>query len=266
MNKKLILSIAIIFTAKQEVCTTSIQQKKMDIDYELTQLHAGFCEGNFHEGVLNLHFIKRLEKAINVIKEIHKRGIFSTICPKKTDLPCHIFDQELIFQHEALRKCKKEIEEKRTLKPLLVLWSHIQKNRIKVTVPLLKEFSIMILIIYKAIYTACSPLIQVVTEKSFFFHAIALLCGNIASLKAFELLSIIDKLTLQIPKLLEKYELTKSELTWNQWLKKYWWLPPIAVAAIVLEAVFIYQVAVGKRKLPRLKSISHLFSKQYKKA
>ena len=67
---------------------------------------------------------------------------------------------------------------------------------------------------------------------------------------------------MQIPKLLEKYEIDKKNMTWGQWLKKYWWLPPIATAAIIFECAFIYQVAVGKQKLPKLKSALRLLSKK----
>ncbi len=204
------------------------------------------------EEILQAFMLKRLEKAVVLITQLDQRGIFPKLCAHMGGLTCTIFNEETPFTYEDINRCKELIETNKSLQPFITLWANMQNGQTKVTLTYLKEVAILILKIYKTIYTACSPLLQTTEQptKSLTIDTIALLFGNIASLQAFELLSIIEKLTIQIPKLLEKYEITTGTLTWKEWIIKYWWLPPMAIAAIVLECAFIYQVAVGAKKLP----------------
>lgn len=213
---------------------------------------------DIRQEVLNAFMLKRLDKAAHLIEQLHKKGIFPKLCAKIPGNMCTIFDNETLFVYEDINHCKELIQIKKSLQPFLELWADIQEKKTQITLPYLKEVALLILKIYKAIYTACTPDVPVLTPtgtKNLAFQAIGALFGNIAGLQAFELLTIIEKLTVQIPKLLEKYEITTGNLTWKEWIIKYWWLPPMAVAAIVLECAFIYQVATGAKKLPALKTV-----------
>jgi hypothetical protein len=220
------------------------------------------------EEVLHAFMIEGLEKAAHLIAQLDKRGIFPKLCARIASTVCTVFDNDTIFEHEEITRCKELIEQTKSLQPFIELWAGMQKNLPHLTLPYLREIAILILKIYKAIYTACSPVVSAIgsATKNLALQAIALLFSNIASLQAFELLNIIEKLTVQIPKLLEKYEITTGTLTWKEWIIKYWWLPPMAIAAIVLEGAFIYQVATGAKKMPALKSAMRLFSKENKEA
>jgi len=233
---------------------------------ELASEDPKFQEGSFQDGVLQIHFVKRLEKAVKTLRFVHERNVFHLLCDKTLDdLGCDAFES-LLFEHEEIEACRQKIEAAQSLEPFFELWDSVQARTPFVGISFLRELAIMILGIYRTIYTAVSPVIQIATQKNFILHAVTLLCGNISTLNAFELLSVIDKLTVQIPKLLEKYELAGSDLTWNQWFEKYWWLPPVGVAAVVAQSIILYQVAVGKQKLPKLKSLLHVFSKKQEKA
>lgn len=231
-------------------------------------------ETDFHEGVVQLYFFKRLEKAMSMLHVVHKKKIFPMLCEQIGGGGCKVFDESIRFEYESIATCKQQIEDSKSIKPLLDLWSDIKKrtkvkSNLKPSVSLLREFSIMILLVYRTIYMVCSPLVQLAVHKNLILEAASLLFGNFASLHAFELLGILEKLTSQIPKLLEKYELNNKELTWGQWAEKYWWIAPIATAAIVFEVTFLYQVAVGKQKVPLLKSAMRFFtdeSEENKKA
>lgn len=223
---------------------------------------------DIREEVLRIFMMKRLEKAIALIERLDKRGVFPKLCAHISGPTCAVLDDDTDFSHEEIIQCKRQIERKKSLKPFLMLWKNIQKTPTNPTVFYLKDVALLILKIYKAIYTVCSPVLPTMEpiNKNLAFQALGLLFGNIAHLQAFELLSIIEKLTVQIPKLLEKYEITTGNLTWKQWIVKYWWLPPMAISAIVLECAFMYQVAIGAKKLPPVKSAISLFSKENKEA
>lgn len=199
--------------------------------------------------VVRIFIIKRLERAAELLTKLDKQGTFSKICSRISGSTCFIFDKETtLFSHNDITHCKEEIEKTKSLKPFLTLWASTQAHAQNTTVPYLKDIALLILEIYKAIYTACLPIaaeFDLINNKSN-----ALMFGNLATLQAFELLNIIEKLTIQIPKLLDKYEITTGTLTPKEWIIKYWWLPPMAIAAIVLEGIFIYQVATGAKKVP----------------
>jgi len=229
-----------------------------------TLLSASSPSISFEKSALKMYIITRLSRAVDLLEHIHKQKIFPKLCTKQAQEKCTIFNGNTIFKNESIRECAQEIEQKKSLQPFVTLWSEIKKKRHEVSVELLHEYSRLILEIYKVIFTACSPLFQIAFHKSMIWQAIAMLEGNFATLHAFEMLDLIDKITEQIPKLLEKYELTNTKLTWKAWITKYWWLPPIAAAAITLKAILLYQIAVGKQKLPQLKRAFN-FLKQNKK-
>ena len=58
------------------------------------------------------------------------------------------------------------------------------------------------------------------------FETILEISERINQLPIAEVLSAIDMLVTELPPFLEKYEL-HSTLTWKNWLKKYWWVPPV---------------------------------------
>jgi len=217
----------------------------------------------FQEGVLQVYFLKRLTRAAHTLAIVHEKNLFPCICEKNPN--CFVFDETLIFLNEEIEECKQAIVHNKSLQPFFDLWESVEHRVPQLSAEFFRELSLLVLGIYKAIYMAYSPLIQVSLQKNIVLQAITLLCGNLSKLHAFELLNIIEKLTVQIPKLLEKYELTKSDLTWKQWLTKYWWLPPVAASALALESVFIYQIAVGARKLPRMKNLLRALQNKTKK-
>lgn len=218
---------------------------------------------SFQAGVLQTYFIKRFSCAVYVLSIIHEKKLFPFICARTPD--CYVFEDDYSFVCSEVGECRAEIERTKSLEPFFALWEFVEKNPAQLDSDCLRELALLVLGIYKKIFTAYSPLVQVAQNKNSLLQALALLCGNISNLHAFELLKIIEQLTVQIPKLLEKYELTKSDLTWKEWIHKYWWLPPVAVSAIVLKSILIYQVAVGKKKLPRFKSLLQVLQKNTKK-
>lgn len=244
----------------------------------LMALSLGSCEiiaqqqpsFEMQHNIVRALMIQQLDKAASLLEQLELRGVFSKMCSQLSSHTCKIFDEDTLFIHDEINQCREDIQIQRSLKPFLVLWGQQKKNHNVTTIPYLKEIAVLILTIYRAIYTACTPILQSVEleAKKTAFQTIAVLFSNIASLQAFELLNIIEKLTVQIPKLLEKYEITTGTLTWRQWIEKYWWLPPMAIAAVVFECAFIYQVATGSKKVPAtaLKTGPGFLLKQEKEA
>jgi len=221
---------------------------------------------HFQEEVLQIYILKRLKKAVRMLRTIHDKNLFFSLCCKAegrgaTQL---IFDLSIPFTYEEIIVCIQTMERTKNLKSFFDLWDAIERREIEITLPFLREIAFLILVIYKPIYTACCPLLQIAMQKNLILDAAVLLSGNLATMHAIELLNIIDKLTATIPQLLEKFELTNSDLTWRKWFSKYWWLPPIVGVGVFFQLIFVYQVAVDKKQLPRI--IKRFFSKKHEEA
>lgn len=59
---------------------------------------------------------------------------------------------------------------------------------------------------------------------------------TIDSLPVEEMLSAIDVMANEIPSIIQQYEFN-SQLTWKQWLKKYWWTPPVIIVRLILKVL-----------------------------
>ena len=222
----------------------------------------------FQEEVLQIYILKRLKKAVMMLRTIHDKKLFFSLCcraEKRSATQC-VFNLSIPFTHKEIIDCIQTMERTKNLQSFFDLWAAIEARDIEPTLSFLREIALLILVIYKPIYTACCPLFQIAMQKNFILDAAALLSGNFATMNAIELLKVIDTLTAKIPQLLEKYELINSDLTWKQWFSKYWWLPPVAGAAVFFELILLYQIAIGKKQLPQLKSIQQWWSKEHEEA
>lgn len=258
------LFIVLIVLFFRDSCLSCSLPKKMPWLDEETIL-----ADDFPNRVLQLYLLKRLEKAMNIIRLVQDKSLFPLLCRQACGQNCIIFPDSSVFEDERVRGCKEKIEQTRSLQPLLNLWNEMRRRnvyqqRTHFSIELLREFSIVILGVYRAVFIVCFPGMQAL-QKNVIMDVIWKLFHDLTSLHAFELLTLIEQLTRHVPRLLEKYELMNKELTWEQWFKKYWWLVPVAVVAVGLEVIFIYQVATGKRR-PLSHHSSHLFLKQNEKA
>lgn len=226
---------------------------------------------SLQEDFLRALFVKRLRSATAALRMVHEKRLFSLMCDGAGAKEGPFFDRDVIFESEEIDACRQKIEEQQSLQPFFDLWDQIEKKVNDVELLFLREVTLMVLLIYKAIYTACSPLLQIALQKNdmflrrnFVLQAVTPLFENLSSLHMLELLNMIEKLTIQIPDLLERFELSKSKLTWWQWIKKYWWLIPVGGVVVTVEAVFLYQVATGK--FPQLEKVMSLFLKENKES
>jgi hypothetical protein len=103
----------------------------------------------------------------------------------------------------------------------------------------IKELLMLIIITYKeiAIDTARSTRTE---HKQSTLETILQISHKLDQLPIAELLNAIDMLTQELPQFLEKYEF-HSNLTWKEWLKKYWWIPPIIITWFGLKVLVEFQ-------------------------
>jgi hypothetical protein len=128
------------------------------------------------------------------------------------------------FSDQRIIDCLQRMEQQASLTPLLQLSSSLYSYTPQQT-PFIKELALLLFIIYKQIlleeYKKSPEMLKASTINS-----IVEMSEKINQLPIGEILNTIDMLAKELPPFLEKYEFN-SPLSWKQWLKKYWWVPPV---------------------------------------
>lgn len=176
---------------------------------------------------------KRLEHTVTILKIAEQNGLYQTYLPEvKNSL------DQIKFHDKVTKKCLKKIAADSSLKELFAVWRKIQCYQFINNHAFNREFLILVAVNLSTLIDAHNKKIK----NSKGIDDVAHLAESLDNLPIEEILSLIDTLTNEIPKLLEKYELNNSDLTWKEWAKKYWWLPPFAVAAITFKMFLVYRM------------------------
>jgi hypothetical protein len=68
------------------------------------------------------------------------------------------------------------------------------------------------------------------------------LYSTIATLPIPEMLNSLDSLVEDLIEIIEKYELDTA-MSWTQWFKKYWWVPPVIISSLVINFLLNHRTA-----------------------
>ena len=173
---------------------------------------------------IRFHHLKCLSQSHYFLSLLNERDYTYQICNCCKQNHCIKFDTALFF-HEKIISCITDMQKKSSLKPMvdlsreINLYSH-QKDEI-----FIREFFLLLFIVHKQI------LLTAYKEKPHALKTINLetileISEKINQLPIAEILNAINMLIVELPPFLEKYEF-HSSITWKEWLKKYWWVPPI---------------------------------------
>lgn len=138
------------------------------------------------------------------------------------------------FTHHIIMRCYQDIKLAGSLDPLLNLWKH--KNIIYLlenNTCFQKEFLVLT---YQTVSSFLLSTVRVdesdrsrdiMSKLTNFYYALE-------ELPLEEILNAIETLAEEVPYLCEKYELY-TEITWEDWFRKYWWAPPLIFGTIFLR-------------------------------
>ncbi len=147
-------------------------------------------------------------------------------------IPCDISQQDdhiqlgtAIFSHHTIYACIKKAIITESLKPIIALLRYTQYNVDTESDHFLKELLILIFTVHKQIlFNECVQHHYPIKKST--LETIIAINNIINQLPIAEVLSAIEMLVMELPPFIEKYELD-SKITWKNWLKKYWWVPPV---------------------------------------
>ena len=195
-----------------------------------------------------LQYIQCLAESTYFLSRLHKQ--FYCYQPSNVIVQNNCIQIDSVsFLHRAIRSCLKKIIRTESLNPLLMLLQEAQYYQITQDNLFFHECFLLIFVIHKQIlFYECEHNGYVLKKTT--LDTIIEISNTINQLPISEVLSAIDMLINELPPFVEKYELN-SKITWKNWLKKYWWVPPI------------FSVWFGLKILLRLQRHHFYFSPPY---
>ncbi len=222
MKKVITITIAPIFISLQ----SGVPLKENALSFPLAL--SVFAKQKCIEGLSGLkkhtYCIPCLTKSINFLSRLHKQQYHYA--------PCNITEQAdsiqlgpVTFSHPTICNSLKQAIAAESLKPIILLLQYTQHNINAQSSHFLHETLILIFAVHKHIlFDECAQHHHPIKKST--LETIIAINNIINQLPIAEVLSAIDMLVNELPPFIEKYELN-SKITWKNWLKKYWWVPPI---------------------------------------
>jgi hypothetical protein len=162
----------------------------------------------------SIHFLSRLDK-----QQYHYN-------------PCNIKEHKngiqlgtAIFSDRTVCTSLKKAINTQSLKPIIILLQYTQHNIDLCNNHFLREILVLLFTVHKQIlFNECAQHHRPIKKST--LETIIAINNIINQLPIAEVLSAIEMLVTELPPFIEKYELD-SKITWKNWLKKYWWVPPV---------------------------------------
>lgn len=186
------------------------------------------------------HFytIKCLSESTYFLSFLDKQNYCYYPCNCTNQKECIQIDSTKFF-HQKVKLCIQEMHDHQSLKPILVLLENAKKEYPHLNSTFFHELFLLIFTVHKQIILReCQETKQPLKKIS--LTTIIEISEKINKLPISEVLNAIDMLLTELPPFLEKYELN-SKITWKEWGKKYWWVPPIFGAWFGLKILLSFQ-------------------------
>jgi len=161
-------------------------------------------------------------------------------------IPCNMIEKEhciqidkALFFHKKTRSCLHKVLQTGSVAPIITLFRQVRYPQYLNDHALMHEIFFLIFIIHKQILLQeCKENDHSVKKST--LDTLVEVSDKINQLPITEVLSAIDMLMTELPPFLEKYELNSS-ITWRNWLKKYWWVPPVFGGWFALRILVNFQ-------------------------
>lgn len=188
----------------------------------------------YTESVTNrFYYVHRLQKSV---KKILCNKQDTALFFKHINHIISAVDEKISFSHEYINDAVKDMESERNLNSFENLWHAFEHYKCIEDVLFVREFSKLVFILHKnkIMNSYITHSKQVITDCT--MQQLIDLYNKLDSLPLEELLNAIDVLTNEFPAINEKFEIN-SDMTWRQWLKKYWWAPPLIFGTFALKSL-----------------------------
>lgn len=178
---------------------------------------------------LRHYHIQRLFKSIALLTKINTQYLH----PLWDCLVHTIQNNAISFKHKTVQECLSSILQTQSLEPLFSLWRDFMAYKFANDTLFLQEFVTLEYMLYRKLIDClhfenlrASPAAEDLID----------LYASIATLPVPQMLNSLDMLVEELIVIMEKYELNAA-MSWTEWFKKYWWVPPIVISSVIINFV-----------------------------
>lgn len=138
--------------------------------------------------------------------------------------------------HQIIMLYIKKIENEGSIQPFFDLWELIKRYEYIQDEQLIKDFSSLLFTFYADLFIYYAEYARRASKPEFqsTVQQIIELYQQVEKLPIDQILDAIDILTQELPPLIELCT-AKSTGSWREWVKKYWWVPPVIIVTVVYK-------------------------------
>ncbi len=178
--------------------------------------------------------LKRLQEAVHVLGLLEKNG--NLIIP--VTIECRersIYWCNATFSTMHMVMCIDHICMQGSLEPLKLFWNSLLFARNPRSSIIVQEFTKAIVVL---MYACVNKKKYLQSEEIIFRNSLEV--KDLDSLSLEEMLTILDLLVKEVPDFLEKIEINNTNLSWNDWFKKYWLVAPLTGVFVGMKIYLSY--------------------------
>jgi len=185
-------------------------------------------------------YCKILDKHVKVLKKFNDLNKKKKIIKFGSPEGFEIFLSKIVFESKIAKICVKNIVDKASLDPLFKTWDFVKDmDMSEENFLFFKEFSILIISLYENLLSILTKEKAFDVSKSTLREIIGLY-NVVYQMPIRELIMTLEKCFVLFTGVMQDYGIY-SQLTWGQWFRRYWWVPP-TVAMALLGAAFLKRV------------------------
>jgi len=177
-------------------------------------------------------YCEKLHKHVSILKKFHELNKEKNIVDSSAYETMPFLVRNIEYKNEVIKRCIKKMIETASIKPLLKTWKYAYHLYIShEDMNFVREFSILIFSVYEnllIIMTAnrCDGDMKTNLED------IIQVYNAVSDLPIKEIILTLEKCYILFSKILKDHG-AFSGVGAAQWLKKYWWLPPTIIVAVI---------------------------------
>lgn len=173
------------------------------------------------------YYIQRLNKSLILLQKLQKLGYIDFSCCEKIRFFSSYTTSETALLHYSIL----DVVYARSVDPLLIFWLFVKEYYGINDYMVVQQFSITLTTL---IFSSLKKYRKQLGIKGFFLEECEEKIQKIDNLSVEEMLLILDLFLEEIPPFVEKIEII-SDLSWSEWVKKYWLIAPLTAACLVLK-------------------------------
>jgi hypothetical protein len=202
--------------------------------------------------VLRFYHIQRLHKGVRRLVRMSKKKLvpLTLHCEVKQikNKKALILQngESIVFTHPRIIWCLEHIEQYQSLTPFLEVWDDLGHYQLVDDTVVIREFIYLVFHLYKTVVHQ-ELLLKNEIEEVAKLDAIFKKVPSLDEAELEEILNALDLIIDELPVFIEQYELI-SNLSWEEWRKKYWLLAPIGAAVLMFKFYFKFNSIVHHHK------------------